>query len=115
MPCGFSWASAPARDQTTQRETWDNTARAVESYRIADQIDPAEPTALGSEPDRWDTPWRQHIDWESAGEHVLDAREQLAIEDPGLGPTEQRMARVQGLIPKQDRDRALERDLGWEL
>jgi hypothetical protein len=58
------------------------------------QIEPAEPTALGPEPNRRDGPWRQRTDWARAGEHVLDAREQRAIERSGHGPTEERMGRV---------------------
>ena len=72
------------------------------------------PTALGPEPQRRGAGWRQHIDWESAGKQVVDARERLDIEQPGYGPVGERMARVAGLMPEQDRERTLERDLGWE-
>ena len=95
--------------------SWDRAARAIENYRITYEIDPAEPSALGLEPDRRNSPRRQHIDWARAGEHVLDAREHLAIEDSARGPLEERIARVEGLVPDQDRDRALDRDHGWEL
>jgi hypothetical protein len=105
---------SPTHDQPVEREAWEQAARAVETYRITYQIEPAEPSALGPEPDRRDSPWRQHIDWARAGEQVLDARDQLDIERSGQGPTDERMARVPGLMPEQDRDRTLERDLGRE-
>ena len=66
---------------------------------VLTEIDPAEPTALGPEPDRRDARGQKHIDWRSAGKHVLEAREQLHIERSGHGPTEERMARVEGLMP----------------
>jgi conjugative relaxase-like TrwC/TraI family protein len=102
----------PGEDRPVERETWQQAARAVESYRITYEIDRAEPTALGPEPGRRDAPWRQHIDWEKAGEQILDARKQLAIADPGLGPIQERMARVQDLMPERDREHVLERGLG---
>jgi hypothetical protein len=104
----------PGEARPVERETWDQAARAVEAYRISYEIDPAEATALGPEPVRRNSAPHQHIDWEQAGKHVLDAREQLAIAEPGRGPTEERMARVEGLMPEHERDRALERGLGWE-
>jgi conjugative relaxase-like TrwC/TraI family protein len=104
----------PSEDRSVERDTWDRAARAIEAYRITYEIDPSEATALGPEPIRRDSPLLQHIDWERAGKHVLDAREQLAIEDPGLGPIEERMARVMGLMPEHDRAQALERGHGWE-
>jgi conjugative relaxase-like TrwC/TraI family protein len=104
----------PSQARSLERDTWDRAARAIEGYRITYEIDPAEQSALGPEPIRRDSPLLQHIDWERAGKHVLDAREQLAIEDPGLGPIEERMARVMGLMPEHDRAQALERGHGWE-
>lgn len=104
----------PNQDQPIERDTWERAARAIEAYRITYEIDPAEATALGPEPVRRDSPWRQHIDWERAGKHVLDAREQLAIDVPGLGPTDERMTRVQGLMPAHDRTQALEHGHGFE-
>jgi hypothetical protein len=71
-------------------------------------------SALGPEPDRRDSPWRQHIDWARAGEHVLDARDQLDIDRSRHGPTEQRMARIPGLMPERDREQMLDRGHGWE-
>jgi hypothetical protein len=104
----------PSQDKPIERDTWDRAARAIEAYRITYEIDPTEPSALGPEPVHRDSPWRQHIDWERAGKHVLDAREQLAIDAPGLGPTEERMARIQGLMPEHDRAQALEHGHGFE-
>jgi conjugative relaxase-like TrwC/TraI family protein len=104
----------PTHDQPVEREAWTEAARAVEAYRISYQIDPAEPSALGPEPDRSDSAWRQHIDWTRAGQHVLDAREQLDIERPGHGPTDERMARVPGLMTEQDREQVLDRGRGRE-
>ena len=102
-------AERPTRDQPVEREAWDQAARAVETYRITYQIEPAEPSALGPEPERRDSPWRQHIDWARSGEQVLDARDQLDIERSGRGPTEQRMASVPGLMPERDREQMLDR------
>ena len=104
----------PTDDQPVEREAWEQAARAVEAYRITYQIEPAEPSALGPEPDRRDSPWRQHIDWARAGEHVLDARDQLDIDRSRHGPTEQRMARIPGLMPERDREQMLDRGHGWE-
>ena len=104
----------PTHDQPVEREAWEQAARAVEAYRITYQIEPAEPSALGPEPDRRDSPWRQHIDWAHAGEHVLDARDQLDIDRSRHGPTEQRMARIPGLMPERDREQMLDRGHGWE-
>jgi energy-coupling factor transporter ATP-binding protein EcfA2 len=104
----------PGRDQPVEREAWEQAARAVEAYRVTYEIDPAEPTALGGEPDRREAGGRKHIDWETAGKRIIEAREQLDIERPGHGPTEERMARVEGLMPEHDRDQALDRSHGWE-
>jgi hypothetical protein len=104
----------PGNDRPVERDTWEQAARAVEAYRITHEIDAAEPTALGDEPERRGAGWRQHIDWERTGKQVIDAREQLHIEHPGYGPVEERLARVEGLMPEQDRERTLDRDLGWE-
>jgi conjugative relaxase-like TrwC/TraI family protein len=104
----------PGEDRPVDHHTWDQAAGAIEAYRIGYKIDPAEATALGPEPVRRNSGAHQHIDWEQAGKHVLDARERLAIDEPGRGPTEERMARVEGLMPEHDRERTLERGLGWE-
>ncbi len=105
---------SPGMDRPVERETWEQAARAVEGYRVTYDIGPAEPTALGGEPDRREARGQKHIDWQSAGKHVLDAREQLDLERPGLGPTEERMARVPGLMREHDRDQVLDRSHGWE-
>jgi hypothetical protein len=105
----------PGRDKPVERDAWEKAARAVEAYRITHQTNPGEPTALGPEPDRRDAGGRQHIDWEVAGKHVLNTREQLDLGRSGHGPTEERMARVEGLMPEQDRERAIERSLGREI
>jgi len=104
----------PGQDQPVERDAWERAARAVEAYRLAYEIDPAEPTALGPEPHRREARGQKHIDWETAGRHVLDARDQLDLERPGHGPTEERMARVPGLMPEHDRDHVLDRSHGWE-
>ncbi len=104
----------PGQDQPVEREAWERAARAVEAYRVTYEIDPAEPTALGSEPDRREARGRKHIDWEIAGKRIIEAREQLDIERPRHGPTEERMARVPALMPEPDRDRVLDRSHGWE-
>jgi hypothetical protein len=46
---------------------------------------------------------------------VLDARGRLDIAKQGLGPIEERTARVDGLLPDRDRERALDRGLGWDI
>jgi hypothetical protein len=104
----------PGQDQPVARDTWEGAARAVEAYRVTYDIDPAEPTALGGEPDRREARGEKHIDWRTAGKQVIDAREQLDIDRPGLGSTEERMARVVGLMPEHDRDQVLDRSHGWE-
>jgi conjugative relaxase-like TrwC/TraI family protein len=100
----------PGQDQPTQRQEWDQAAQAIETYRITHQIDPTEPTALGPEPGVWD----QRHDWQAAGTQVLEAREHLGIDKHGHGPLEERLARVEGLLPEQDRERAHDRSHGWE-
>jgi hypothetical protein len=89
-------------------DTWDQAARAIEAYRITYEINPAEPTALGGEPDRRDARGQQHIDWRVAGDQVVEARKQLDLELPGHGATEERMAGVPGLMPEDDRERLLD-------
>jgi hypothetical protein len=105
----------PTYDQPAARETWERAARAVEVYRVTYDLDPLEPTALGGEPDHWEARGQKHIDWRGAGKQVLEAREQLDIERPEYGPTEERMARVLGLMPEQDREQLLDRDHGLGL
>jgi hypothetical protein len=105
----------PSHDKPIERDTWDRAARVIEAYRIAYEIDPAEPSALGSRPDPYDTSWTQAREWREAAERVLDAREQLEIAAPGLGPIEERTARVQGLMPDQDRQHALDNYHGHEI
>jgi energy-coupling factor transporter ATP-binding protein EcfA2 len=105
----------PGQDQPVERDTWEQAARAVEAYRITHQVDPAEPTALGSQPDPGRGSWAQSREWRQAAEQVLDARERLEIAEQGLGPIEERTARVEGLIPDQGRAHALDHDLGHEL
>jgi conjugative relaxase-like TrwC/TraI family protein len=105
----------PAQDQPVARDTWEQAARAVEAYRITHQVDPSEPTALGSQPDPSRASWTQAREWRQAAEQVLDARERLDIAKQGLGPIEERTARVDGLLPDRDRERALDRGLGWDI
>jgi conjugative relaxase-like TrwC/TraI family protein len=105
----------PSDERPVERETWDQAAGAVERYRITYQLDPAEQSALGSRPDPGDTSWTRAGDWRQAAEQVLDAREHLDIAKQGLGPIEQRAARIDGLLPDRDREHALDRDLGWEI
>ncbi len=104
----------PGHEQPVDRDTWERAARAVEAYRVTYEIDPAEPTALGGEPGRREARGQKHIDWGTAGKRIIEAREQLDIERPGHGPTEERMARVPGLMPEHDRDHVLDRSHGWE-
>jgi hypothetical protein len=104
----------PGQDQPVERAAWEHATRAVEAYRVTYEIDPAEPTALGGEPGRREARGQKHIDWRTAGKHVLDAREQLDLERPGHGATEERMARVEGLMPEHARDQVLDRSHGWE-
>jgi conjugative relaxase-like TrwC/TraI family protein len=105
----------PSDERPAERGTWDQAAGAVERYRITYEVDPAERSALGSRPDPGDTSWTQAGDWRQAAEQVLDAREHLDIANQGLGPIEQRTARVNGLLPDRDRERALDRELGHEI
>jgi hypothetical protein len=105
----------PEPQRKADRETWTRVARAVETYRIAHEIDPAERSALGPQPDPGRTSWERRADWRRAGESVLEARKRLGIAPPGHGPVEQRLAGVDGLIPDADRERVLDRDHGWEL
>ena len=99
----------PSDDRPAERDTWDQAARAVETYRITYQIDPAEPTALGHAPNPATPPGLRRGEWKQAAEQVLDAREHLDIDKQGLGPIEERIARVDGLLPEHDRERALDR------
>jgi conjugative relaxase-like TrwC/TraI family protein len=105
----------PSEEQPMERDTWNQAAGAVERYRITHQIDPGEQSALGSRPDPGDTSWTQAGEWRQAAEQVLDAREHLDIAKQGLGPIEERAARVRGLIPEQDRAHALDHYLGHEI
>jgi hypothetical protein len=100
---------------TPQREHWEKGARAIETYRVTHEIDPSEPTALGSEPELTRETWEQSGAWRKAGEAVLDARERLGIARHRLGPTEERIARVEGLIPEEDREHHLDRGHGFEI
>ena len=105
----------PPAEQTFQRDAWDQGALAIERYRASHQIDPAEDSALGSRPDQDSRAWEQRGDWRQAGERVLEARERLGIAERGYGPVEERIERVQGLVPEQDRERALDRGHGFEM
>jgi len=105
----------PSDERPAERDAWNQAAGAVERYRITYEVDPAEPSALGSRPDPGDTSWTQTREWREAAEQVLEAREQLGIADQGLGPIEERTARVPGLIPDHDRAHALDNDLGYEI
>jgi hypothetical protein len=105
----------PAAERGAEREAWDGAARAVEGYRIAHEIDPTEPTALGVEPEIGRESWERQQRWREAAERVLDARKQLEISEPGLGPLGERLARVPGIAPERDLERHRERDLGREM
>ncbi|MGI8801436.1 MAG: MobF family relaxase [Solirubrobacteraceae bacterium] len=105
----------PGPQREAEREAWDQAARAVESYRITYDIDPSERSVLGTQPEATRGSWERHDDWRRAGERVLDAREQLGIAKAGHGPVEERLARVEGLLPEHDRERALDRGHGYEL
>ena len=105
----------PSDERPAERATWDQAAGAVERYRITYEVDPAEQSALGSRPDPGDTSWTQAGEWRQAAEQVLDARERLDIAKQGLGPIGERTARVDGLLPDRERERVLDRDLGWEI
>ena len=105
----------PSEALPAERGAWHQAVRAVESYRITYEVDRSEPSALGSRPDPADTSWTQAREWRHAAEQVLDAREHLGIAEQGLGPIEERTARVPGLIPDQDRVHALENELGYEI
>ncbi len=100
----------PDPGMVAEREAWDHGARAIERYRAAHDIDPAEPTALGPEPQRSHASYEQLQDWRAAGRQAIEARERLGIALPGLGPIEERLARVAGIMPTQDIER--HRDLG---
>jgi hypothetical protein len=102
----------PGEDKPIERDTWEQAARGIESYRITYNITRAEPTALGGEPDRREAWGQKHADWQRAGKQVIEAREQLDIERAGYGPTEERMARVLGLMPEEDREQLLDRGHG---
>ncbi|MEA2371472.1 MAG: hypothetical protein QOH12_1866 [Solirubrobacteraceae bacterium] len=103
----------PARE--AEAEVWDKAAHAIEAYRIVHRVDPAEASALGSQPEPRHGSATQRRDWRSAGENVLKAREQLGIARQGYGSHEERVARVEGLLPERDRERALDRGHGFEL
>ncbi|MHB8492738.1 MAG: ATP-dependent DNA helicase, partial [Solirubrobacteraceae bacterium] len=105
----------PDPSRTDEREAWQQGARAIERYRVAHEIDPAEPTALGPRPERSRARYEQLHDWEAVGRDVVEARERLGIGLPGLGTIEERMVRIAGIMPERDiaRSRDLGRDLGW--
>jgi hypothetical protein len=105
----------PDPQRKADRETWTRAAQAVETYRITHEIDPAERSALGPQPEPRGTSWERRADWRRAGESVLEARKRLGIDTQGHGPVEQRLARVDGLIPDADRECAVDRGHGWEL
>jgi hypothetical protein len=104
----------PAIGAAPDRQAWDHGARAVERYRIAHHINPNEPTALGPQPLPGHSTWEQRHDWQHAGKQVIQARQQLNIEAPGHGPTEERLARIDGLMPEHDRQRQLDHGHEWE-
>jgi hypothetical protein len=104
----------PEQGRGDELVAWDKAARAIEIYRVTHQVDPAEPYAIGSGKARTGM-WEQRRDWRAAGERVLDAHEDLGIAKQGHGPPSERFARVQGLIPEADRERALDRGHGFEL
>jgi hypothetical protein len=105
----------PDQAREAEAEAWNKAAHAIETYRIVHQVDPAETSTLGSQPEPRHGSATQRRDWRSAGESVLKAREQLGIARQGYGSHEQRIARVEGLLPERDRERALDRGHGFEL
>ncbi|MGH2927301.1 MAG: hypothetical protein ACRDL8_03775, partial [Solirubrobacteraceae bacterium] len=96
----------PATD-TPGREAWDQAGLEVERYRARYQINPAEPTALGAEPEhrRRD----QRHDRDRAAHQILDARRQLGLAVHDRGPIEEKIRRTPHLAP----DRGI--DHGWEI
>ena len=105
----------PDQQRAAERASWDRAAGAVERYRIAHNLDPAEESALGPEPEPGRGRWEQIGAWRKAGESVLDARKQLGLDERTYGPVKERLARIDGLIAEADRQRTLDRGLGWEL
>ncbi len=101
------------------REACDRGAHAVERYRIAHQLDPAEPTALGSYPSssaatgsNTKTGAAQATGSPTRESNSGSSRHELAS-------TEERLARVRGLMPEEGRqrhlDRGQDRGAGFEL
>ena len=106
----------PEPERRDERETWDRAAHGVESYRLAHEVDPTEPTALGAEPQLGEREsWERRGHWRKAAEGVMDARKQLDIAEPGLGTLEERLARVPGIASEQDLARYRDRGLGRGL
>ena len=100
--------ATPARE----REAWDHGAHAIERYRAAHNIDPAERTALGPRAERSHAHYEQLQDWRAAGEQAIKVRERLGISAPGLGTLQERLARITGIMPERDIQRT--RDIGIE-
>jgi hypothetical protein len=100
----------PDRRQRAEREAWERAARSIERYRVAYEIDPAERTALGPRPERIGADYERILDWQEAGSEVVEARERLGIALPGLGPIEEKLSRIAGIMPERDIERS--RDLG---
>lgn len=106
----------PEPERRDERETWDRAAHGVESYRLAHEVDPTEPTALGAEPQLGQPrSWERRGHWRKAAEGVMDARKQLDIAETRMGSLEERLARVPGIASEQDLARYRDRGLGRGL
>jgi TrwC relaxase/AAA domain len=102
----------PDASRPVERDLWGQAAQAIERYRIAHDIDPAEKTTLGLEPPSGRDSYQQRQDRQTTGQRVIEAREGLGIALPGLGTVEERLARIVGIMPQRDIERS--RDLGHE-
>lgn len=87
---------------------WDRAATAIEAYRAAYGIDPAEESALGPEPAAG--AFQQRRDRELAADEVLEALAELGRPVSRVGPLEERLRGVPGLVPEAES----ERSMGWE-
>ena len=86
----------PSDEQPVERDTWEQgsaSSRAL-PHHLRDRPGRADRARSRTRPSR--SPGAKARRLESAGKQVLEAREQLDLERPGYGPTEERMARVLG-------------------
>ena len=87
---------------------WDRAAAAIETYRTAYNIEPSEPSALGPKPAAG--AFQQRHDRAFTAGEVLEALAELDRPMRSLGPIEERLRDVPGLVP----DDGTERTIGWE-